>query len=141
MYQLTERPTSAPTHRTYLEAAPTPDAVPRARRHARAALADWGLGRIASEAELVTSELITNAITASAALPYHAPVSLYLAAYPGRVLVVVGDASPGTPVPRPRDDCAVTGRGLQIITALSLGWGYRACDLGKIVWASLALDR
>jgi hypothetical protein len=139
LYQLTEKAASSPTHRMYLEAAPVPDSVPQARRHARAALAQWGLDRIAADAELVASELVTNAITASAALPSPAPVCLHVAAYPGYVLVVVCDASPAVPVRGPRNDDAPAGRGLQIIETLSLGWGYRPCHLGKIVWASLPL--
>ena len=44
-----------------------PGATPCARLHARAVLAEWGLGELAEAAELIVSELVTNAVRASTA--------------------------------------------------------------------------
>ena len=52
------------------------------------------------------------------------------------VLCAVADPSNATPVPRTRGSLAETGRGLQIICALSDRWGYTAASkTGKVVWA------
>ncbi len=123
---LTERagssPGSSPVHELTLQALARPEAVPQLRHHARAALTAWGLTSIAGTAELVSTELVTNAIVASGAQPIAAPIGLHLAAYPGRLVVMVRDASPGAPRPQPLEDDAVSGRGLQIIEKLSADW-------------------
>ena len=48
-----------------------PGATPCARLHARAVLAEWGLRELAEEAELIVSELVTNAVRASTAPDGH----------------------------------------------------------------------
>src|SRR5215472_17242818 len=48
-----------------LELAAGPGSVPRARRHVRQVLSEWNLGLLGEAAELVVSELVTNAIRAS----------------------------------------------------------------------------
>ncbi|HET9894218.1 MAG TPA: ATP-binding protein [Streptosporangiaceae bacterium] len=136
-----------PVHELTLRAQPRPEAVPQVRHHARAALTRWGLASIVSVAELVSAELTTNAIIACRAQTASPPIGLHLAAYPGRLVVMVCDASPGTPRPRPRDDSAVSGRGLQIVQALSADWGCLALadgegegeGKGKVVWCLLNL--
>ncbi len=42
-----------------------PGATPCARLHARAVLAEWGFDDLAEAAELIVSELVTNAVRAS----------------------------------------------------------------------------
>src|ERR1700751_6216404 len=44
-----------------------PGATPCARLHARAVLTEWGLADLAEAAELIVSELVTNAVRASTA--------------------------------------------------------------------------
>src|SRR6266568_3188590 len=128
--------TGTRTDRSYLELAAAPGAVPRARRHTRHMLAAWKLGHLADDAELVVSELLTDAVRATPGMPPAAPVALYLAAEHDRLTVMVWDACPQPPVRRPHDDDAVTGRGLEIIEALSDRCGSCVPDHGgKIVWA------
>jgi len=125
-------------YRSYMQAAAEPGAVPQARRAARQALEGWGLGRIAGDAELIVSELMTNAVSAAPA----ADVALYLAAYTGRLTLLVWDASPDPPAHHPHDDDAVSGRGLEIIGALADRWGsWGPVAGGKVVWAWFDLDR
>jgi anti-sigma regulatory factor (Ser/Thr protein kinase) len=129
-------------HRSYLELAATPGAVPDARRCTRHTLAAWKLDHISGDAELVVSELVTNAIRATLALPRPAPVVLYLAADHDRLTLLVWDASPGEPARRPHDTDAETGRGLELVQALSHQWGTCATGHGgKVVWARFHLDR
>lgn len=130
--------------RSSLELAAQARAAPQARRHVRTTLARWDLDQVADDAELITCELVGNAIAASAALPAPAGVGLVIAAWPDRLMVMVRDASADRPVPTPlpgSDDYAVAGRGLAIVAALSTRWGWAPEGRGKVVWASIALSR
>jgi hypothetical protein len=51
--------------RSFLELGALPSAVPCARYHCRQVLWEWRLTGLAQSAELLVSELVTNAITAS----------------------------------------------------------------------------
>jgi anti-sigma regulatory factor (Ser/Thr protein kinase) len=127
-------------HRFYAEIGAHPGAVPYARHCARQALAAWKLGGIADDAELIASELVTNAVAATRGMQAAAPVALYLAADPGRLTVLVWDACPGLPAWQPPDDEATAGRGLAIVQALSDRWGCTVSGQGgKVVWAWLGL--
>ena len=129
-------------HRSYVEVAAAPGAVPHARRCTRQALAAWELGQVADDAELVASELVTNAVRATARKQRAAPVALYLAADPGRLTLLVWDACSELPVHRPHGDASAGGRGLDIVQALSDRWGTQApVRGGKVVWAWFDLDR
>ena len=55
--------------RSYLELGALPTAVPCARLHAVHVLRDWDLRDLSDDAALIVSELVTNAVTASAILP------------------------------------------------------------------------
>jgi anti-sigma regulatory factor (Ser/Thr protein kinase) len=114
-----------------------PTAVPCARLHVRSRLHEWGLRPVAACAELVTSELVTNAISAVAGLP-EPLIRLRIAADRERVLVEVWDASAQRPAPRrpePAELPAEGGRGLLLVAALSSDWGTYPSRPGKVVWA------
>ena len=133
--------TDTRTRTSYLELAAHPVAVPCARLYTRHLLDEWGLGHAADDAELLVSELVTNAIKASLDLQVTAQVALYLAADRDRLIILVWDASPEPPAHRAHDDDAVNGRGLEIIEALSDRWGSCAPDQGgKVVWAWIETD-
>jgi len=102
---------------------------------------------IADAVELVVSELVTNALMASnelasARLPGRTvsmvpPVRLWLACDRRKVLIEVWDASTDLPVCQDLQPEAEAGRGLQLVEAVSAGWGSYApvgCS-GKTVWA------
>jgi serine/threonine-protein kinase RsbW len=125
---------------SFLELAPLPSAVPCARLHATQILREWGLRELANDAELVTSELMTNAVAASAALPERPPVLLQLIAGERSVRVEVHDRSPLEPVSVHADTNAEHGRGLTIVAALSQRYGsQRTAPSHKVVWAEIAL--
>ena len=119
----------------------TPESVPVARRHVRAALGLHGLGEFAEDAEIITSELVANAVQ-------HAcedgtttiGVTLTHAGTPAAVTVVVSDSSPQVPVRRDTPAGSEQGRGLQIVEALSAHWGWRYEGGGKAVFAVLARE-
>ena len=118
-----------------------PSAVPCARLHARLVLAEWDLKALAETAELIVSELVTNAVRASAGLPGRRPglptVELWLSADHEGVLIEVWDADERMPVCEQPDPDAEHGRGLLLVEALSEEWGTRrpAGYPGKVVWA------
>jgi len=109
--------------------------VPSARLHTRLVLREWGLSADKAEAaELVVSELVTNALEHGlAGIP--ATVRIWLSSDGGSVAINVWDASPVPPVPKNAGADADSGRGLMIVAALSTDWGYSAADPGKVVWA------
>src|SRR5690348_7781815 len=122
-----------------LEFAPLPTAVPCARLHAVHVLHEWGLRGLAGDAAMIVSELITNAIDASRALPEHPPVGLRLLVTEKSLLIEVWDRSPLGLEPRQADADDESGRGLTVIAALSDRWGWeRTGDRRKVVWAELA---
>lgn len=135
-------PSARRTQRSYLEVAAAPDAVPYVRRCTRQTLAAWELGHVADDAELVVSELMTNAIRATLESSLAAHVVLHLAADPGRLTLQVWDACAEPPVPRPHGDDSAGGRGLEIVQALSDRWGsWAPVRGGKVVWAWFDLGR
>jgi anti-sigma regulatory factor (Ser/Thr protein kinase) len=103
-----------------------------------------GLAHLSHTAGQITSELITNAITASttAAPPgtEPRPVTLWIAARDQELRIRVWDPDL-TPPPLhqpPPDPLTEHGRGLLIVTALSRQWGWHpAPNGGKYVWATL----
>jgi anti-sigma regulatory factor (Ser/Thr protein kinase) len=119
----------------------TPESVPIARRRVRAALGLHGLGDFAEDAEIITSELVANAVQ-------HAcqdgtktiGVILTHAGTPAAVTVTVSDSSPYGPIRRDTTAGSEQGRGLQIVEALSAHWGWRRGGSGKVVFAVLARE-
>jgi anti-sigma regulatory factor (Ser/Thr protein kinase) len=130
------------TTRLELRAAST--APGHARAFLRAALAGWGLTALADDAEAITSELVTNGITASqqAAPAGITPASVWLIITDAatELFIDVWDPSPEPPiaghVPGTWDG---NGRGLLIVEALSHRWAWYHLNGhgGKVVWAAI----
>ena len=103
------------------------------RHRVRALLAVWDLDvdRI-EDAVLVVEELVANVVD-------HARTRFrILIDLTGSLLrLAVRDDSDRCPRLSPHDPCAARGRGLQLIAALTLHWGYERHDQGKTVWAVL----
>jgi len=100
---------------------PIPTAVPCARAHATQVLWEWGMAEISDTAELIVSELMTNAVAASRALE--------------------GGPFPVPPVRMEPAADVEGGRGLMLVDALSTQWDwYPVADKieGKAVWALIS---
>lgn len=121
----------------FLELGALPGAVPSARLHARQVLWEWALTRLIERAELVVSELTTNAIYAARAMPETYPVRLWLLTDRRQVLILLWDACPQLPALIKVDEYAESGRGLFLVEMLSDRWGSypTASPGGKVVWA------
>lgn len=120
-----------------IEVGPLPSAVPSARRHVRQVLREWGLARLAEDAELLVSELVTNAVAALRSAGQMSPARLWLLADRTRVLILVWDAIARPPVPGDAGRDAEGGRGLLLVDAISQGWDWYLPQgtAGKVVWA------
>ena len=123
-----------------LELGALPDAVPCARLHARQILWEWGLTRLTENAELIVSELITNAVNVTRSAGSIGPVRLYLLADWTQLLVLVWDANPLPPVRVLTSDEMESGRGLMLVDTLARQWDWHVpLDMGgKVVWALLS---
>ncbi|MFE0728438.1 ATP-binding protein [Streptomyces antibioticus] len=114
-----------------------PGAVRAARGAVRRQLGDWGLDGLGDVAELLVSELVTNALRHASG-----PIGVRLVrpARPERVLLVeVSDPVPDPPKERAAHPEDESGRGLQLVASASRRWGSRPGDTGKTVWFELAV--
>ncbi|GKQ39442.1 SpoIIE family protein phosphatase [Streptomyces sp. A012304] len=113
-----------------------PAQVGRARAVVREQLHDWGLARLVDSAELMVSELVTNAVRHSHAQP----VALRLVRG-DTLLCEVDDDDHDLPTllsAGPRDEA---GRGLRVVSRLAREWGTSRTGGGKSVWFELTLPR
>ncbi|GAA5703713.1 PAS sensor protein [Streptomyces avermitilis] len=110
-----------------------PRSVGRAREYARGQLVSWGLEPLVDTAELLVSELVTNALR-------YGEGEIRLRLLLDRTLVCeVWDAGLVQPRRRRARDTDEGGRGLQLVGLLSAGWGSRRTPRGKTVWFELPL--
>ncbi|MEU6672051.1 SpoIIE family protein phosphatase [Streptomyces sp. NPDC046727] len=113
---------------------PDPALVGEVRAGAMRQLADWGLDEAAFAAELMLSELVTNAIRHGSG-----PVRVRLLL--GRTLICeVSDTSNTAPHLRRAASTDEGGRGLFLVAQLSQSWGTRYLPRGKVIWAECGLD-
>jgi hypothetical protein len=121
---------------------PSAESVKAGRAFTRATLRDWGMGDLTDLAELVVSELVTNALRhgfpAAAEVGMRQSVRLRLLAQAPFVMCMVTDPERAIPVLGEADPAAETGRGLTVVEACSVRWGWHLLDEGgKVVWALL----
>ncbi len=125
--------------RRSLALSPDRNAPAKSRQFVQDVCADWGLGRVASLAELVASELVTNAVTHA-----RTPMNVTIRLVDDGLSVEVRDADP-RPMFRPTTDTTATpgdehGRGLLVLDAMADAWGTSPTADGKVVWANIRLS-
>ncbi|MEV0525353.1 ATP-binding protein [Streptomyces sp. NPDC050439] len=140
---------AAPEDWSYALHLPHDPRAPRIARHTlRAVLSGYGLGELTDPAELLTSELVTNAYRHT-----RGPAALRLRGLPGGregrgVRVGVWDTNPHVPPLfdrpptglRPMSPGAESGRGLRLVAEWATAWGGFPLgdDLsgqrGKVLW-------
>ncbi len=98
------------------------------------ACAEGGLsGDLTDIAQLLTSELVTNAV-----IHGRSPVTVTTVLNDGLLRVEVSDDNSRHPELRLTDDRALDGRGMHIVALLATRWGVTDQPLGKTVWFELA---
>src|SRR5271167_1915555 len=134
---------------------PVPEECRNARQFVRELLTCWGLGYLTDDAELIIAELVGNAVrhglrtpvsqirqpragqagaSSSASAPFG--LRLCLLRRVGEVMLAVTDPSDEAPKPKAPSYSGESGRGLQIVGALSYVWGWSPIEgSGKAVWA------
>ncbi|MFI9326487.1 ATP-binding protein [Kitasatospora sp. NPDC052868] len=111
-------------------------AVGAVRRRLRSALSHWGVPELSDTAELLSSELVTNALL-------HTDQGAVFDAVLGadlRLRIEVQDGASRLPGRRrdPDAEYATSGRGLQLVEALADDWGVQLRGDGKVTWFELA---
>ncbi|MGW1539846.1 ATP-binding protein [Streptomyces sp. NPDC002309] len=115
-------------------------AVPVARALVRTALAELHHGADSDTAELLTAELVANAVEHTTG---DAPIELVVELLPSGCKVEVHDPDPAPPAhltrpaEREPDPWQEHGRGLLLIRTLSASCGHRPTESGKAVWFRL----
>ena len=113
---------------------PTLAAPAQARRFVRGALGDGAPGATTELAELLTSELVTNAIRHGSG-----HVTVALTWRDGVLAISVSDDDAAMPVVQPEEPLALGGRGVRMVQRLAQDWGVspRENRPGKMVWFRL----
>jgi anti-sigma regulatory factor (Ser/Thr protein kinase) len=125
------RPAALHRHSVLLTAGPA--AAGEARGRVRAAICTWDVQIDADVAVLLTSELVTNAISQQDG----EPVMLAIACSPNELRVDVHDRSRSLPIPVNAAVDAETGRGLVLVDSLADEWGWYHTPSGKAVYFRL----
>lgn len=111
-------------------------AVPETRRALRDLLRQWGRPGRAEIAELLTSELVTNALVHT-----DREAELTATVGPRGLRVEVRDFVARRPKLRvPIADDGTHGRGLVLVQSLADAWGVMTRGTGKVVWFELDGD-
>jgi len=119
-----------------------PESVKAARDFTVETLTRWQLGELVDEGVMIASELVTNAVRHGACLggPGSGKVGLMWQHHASLIVCVVTDGSGLPPMLGPADMGAESGRGLHVVHALAVGWGWTMLGAGeKAVWAALPL--
>jgi anti-sigma regulatory factor (Ser/Thr protein kinase) len=136
------RPPAAPQATATRAFYARPESVRAGREFTRSALRAWGMTVLTDLAELVVSELITNALrhgvpSARRIVSEH-PIRVRLLAQRPFVMCMVTDPGADIPVLRDPHPAAECGRGLTVVESCCVRWGWHLLDEGgKVVWALL----
>ncbi|GAA2468545.1 SpoIIE family protein phosphatase/ATP-binding protein [Actinocorallia cavernae] len=121
-----------PEHVAEWEVPRDPAAVGPVRAECAATLEAWGLGDVGYTAELILSELITNAVR------YGSPPIRVRLLHDRGLICEVADGSSTAPHPRRAAATDEGGRGLFLVAQLASRWGTRYTARGKVIWAELS---
>lgn len=112
------------------------EAVPLARRFLREACCEEHSAVVLDDAQLLVSEIVTNAVQHGAP-----PIMLRVTCAGSPAMQVrVSDGSLRRPEDRRRHPLDEGGRGLMLVNVLSSAWGVEPTADGKVVWFLLEQD-
>jgi anti-sigma regulatory factor (Ser/Thr protein kinase) len=84
------------------------------------------------DARIVVTELAANAIVHA-----RSAFTVSVSGDATRLRIGVRDSSRAMPAPQPPSEARLSGRGLQLVTAIARRWGIEPLRDGKVVWADL----
>jgi anti-sigma regulatory factor (Ser/Thr protein kinase) len=114
---------------------PDPTSAGRARAFVAESLREWGDPVDVAAIELATSEVVTNALRHAGSA-----VVLTIRRDGSRIRVEVADRSRRLPVANHAPPDATSGRGLDIVEAVTDAWGAEeTADDGKLVWFTVGV--
>ncbi|WP_052443160.1 SpoIIE family protein phosphatase [Streptacidiphilus neutrinimicus] len=112
--------------------------IAEVRAELRDAVRRWGVGELSDTVELLTSELVTNALVHT---DRDAMLTARLSRDPeggqARLRIEVADDSDQWPKRRTPGEQASSGRGLMLVEAMSDAWGVEPNGTGKRMWFEL----
>jgi hypothetical protein len=111
---------------------PLSSAVPATRRFVGGVLRSWNLDELVEDAQLIASELATNAVKHAVSA-----FRVHLQRDGSGVRIAIQDGGLGRPERRHAAIDAFAGRGVAIVEMTANSWGCESVDEGKEVWAEL----
>ena len=109
-----------------------PESAKVARDFTRMTLREWRMARLSDVAELVVSELVTNALRhgllSARWMPGEHPIRLRLLRQLPYLMCMVTDPDTTGPARIDSHSGAESGRGLQVVEACSVRWGWQRLD-------------
>ncbi|MFE3162466.1 ATP-binding protein [Streptomyces sp. NPDC059224] len=107
----------------------------QARRLVTAQLGAWDVSDLADTAELLVSELVTNALRHT-----RGPLRLNLQLRHSRLLCEVEDTESSSPARGAAGTDAENGRGIELLDLLAGAWGSVRTATGKTIWFELRAE-
>jgi len=123
-------------HQRRVRLARVPSAAAQARDQVREAIRAWKIPVDPDIAILLTSDLVTNAITHGNGMT----VTVAIGCSRGHLRVDVYDSHRSLPVPADHPADTDTGRGLILVATLSTDWGSFRTPAGNAVYFTLAFQ-
>jgi CheY-like chemotaxis protein len=111
---------------------PSPESPAHARAFTQRVLRGWSCEPLIEDAQLIISELVTNAIRHAGS-----SATLWLRLSTRTLQITVADEHRASPRPLPASLTRRHGRGLMVVAALAAAWGVEPHHGGKAVWAEL----
>lgn len=115
---------------------PVPESVQMVRRFVSCTLQAWREPGLVADAQLVVSELATNALQHAVS-----PYSVCVTRAGSVVRIAVTDVAPVHPELQDATEDGVSGRGMALVEAVSARWGVADDPAGKVVWVELEATR
>ena len=110
------------------------ESVTKARHFVADTVLEWGFDQISQEAQLVVSELASNAVRHA-----RSAFSVVISEADSSLRLAVSDKSHALPTKQRPANSSSSGRGLMLVAALAIEWGVEQALDGKVVWAELSL--
>jgi anti-sigma regulatory factor (Ser/Thr protein kinase) len=111
-----------------------PESAKAARDFTRRTLREWQMARLSDVAELVVSEIVTNALRhgmlSARWMPGEHPIRLRLLRQDPYLMCMVTDPDSAGPVRIDTHASAESGRGLQVVESCSVRWGWQPLGAG-----------